>query len=171
LGEYVRALLDALAVGDPAGYTRMRTVVTQRRATIQVDEEVIEVVFDGPAFRVETQPTGAKSPGRGVTSRETVVALLRGQLEVREAITLGRLDVLGTVDDTVRMFHAIQILVDSATRVPRIQQLARDYVADPCLPIPSDRARHWDDPQGHAFSIRPLPPTERAMLARLDLLP
>lgn len=171
LAEYIRALLDALSVGDPGGYARMRTIVQNRRAIIEVDDEVVEVLFDGPAFRVDGVRTGKPVAGTGRTRRQTVVDLLQGRIEVSEAIISGHLDVNGKVDDIARMFHALQVLVDSSTRVPRLQELARDYLADPCAKrVRVGAAPHAGRGRG-PLAIKPLSAGEADMLRRLDLLP
>jgi hypothetical protein len=161
LAEYVEELIRRLGAADPAALERMRDVVDGRRARIVLDDEAVDVVFDGSTLRVQPAGSGT-ADGEGVTDRATTLELLDGYLEVTDAILDGRLDVTGGVDDVERMFGAIEILLDVAARAPALQDLAADYRADPC------RAPRRSPPPP------PSPPTgetERALLDRLGLLP
>jgi hypothetical protein len=155
LRDHVRALLDGLAAGEPGAVARMRAVVGSRRAAITVDDETVLVAFRGGQPQVEAIDGAAPHDavaGTGVTDRQTVLALLNGDLEVSEAIERGTLEIIGTLDDVIRMGAAIEILIDGAVRVPALQRLARDYRDDPDKgpyapvrpPGRSDRARQRD---------------------------
>ena len=92
--------------------------------------------------------------------------LLDGYIEVGDAILDGRLRVSGAVDDVVRMFEAIEILLDGSARIPSLQRLARDFREDPCReprrsPVRRSRSEPW-----HGG----VDPAELTLLARLDLL-
>jgi hypothetical protein len=167
LGEYVVELVGRLERAEPAAVERMRSVVGDRRARIRLDEEVVDVAFgadgslrvDGPSGRVD---------GEGAVDRQTVLDLLDGYLEVTEAILDGRLAVAGETDAIARMFVAIELLLDGSTRIPALQQLARDFRDDPCREPRrrrSGRARPgpWHSTGGD--------PAERSLLERNDLLP
>jgi hypothetical protein len=144
----------------------MRRVVGARRARIRLDDEVVDVAFDVEGLRVG-EPAGAVD-GEGTTDRQTVLDLLDGYLEVTDAILDGRLLVVGDTDDTARMFAAIEILLDGSTRIPPLQELARDFRADPCReprrpPRRRSRPSPWHPTGGD--------PAELSVLDRHDLLP
>jgi hypothetical protein len=134
LGDYVRTLLDGLATDEPAALARMREVVGARRAAITVDDETVLVAFVGE--RPQVDEVGGAVPhetvaGSGVTDRQTVLALLNGDLEVTEAIARGTLEIIGALDDVIRMGTAIEVLIDGAVRVPALRALAKAYRNDP----------------------------------------
>jgi hypothetical protein len=166
LGEYVEELVARLGSGDPAALARLRRAVGRRRARIRLDDETIEVAFANGRLAVE--PPGGLVDGEGETDRQTVLDLLDGWLEITDAILDGRLRVVGTLEAVSRMFLAIEILLDGSARLPALQELARDFRADPCRPAPGG-------PRSASRHARWYPPgvggAEQSLLERLDLLP
>jgi len=111
-------------------------------------------------YKLDVQPATVDTPidGEGATSRETVVALLDGRLEVTDAILQGYLRVTGAADDVSRMFVAIEILLDVSARAPALQALAETLrVAAPA--VPATAVSPWEAQS-----------REDEMLARLGLL-
>jgi hypothetical protein len=167
LGEYIAELIGRLEAAEPGAAERMRASVAARRARIRLDDEVVDVSFGGDGrLRVE-DPRGAVD-GEGATDRDTVLDLLDGYVEVTDAIVDGRLAVAGDTDNVWRMFVAIEILLDGSTRIPPLQELARDFREDPCRPPgatarPRPRPQPWY-PGGNEQA-------ERSILDRHDLLP
>jgi hypothetical protein len=92
-----------------------------------------------------------------------------GNLEVSDAISSGRLDVLADVDAVAAMFAAIEILLDASSRSPELQALAREF-KEQSGPEPP-RGPVGDRAGGTARPAERLAATEQALLARLDLLP
>jgi hypothetical protein len=166
LGEYVTALIDRLGESDPVALARMRQVTAGRRARIVLDDEAVDVAFDAASLRVEAAAVDAAVDGEGVTDRQTVLDLLDGYVEVTAAIREGRLRVKGGGDDIVRMFIALEILLDVAARTPSLQSLARAFRADPSREPPRGLAARL--PRSAAT---PAAAAEGALLVRLDLLP
>ncbi|MDQ3697398.1 MAG: hypothetical protein M3373_05165 [Gemmatimonadota bacterium] len=170
LAEYIDALVQRLAQGDPEADSRLRAVVGALRARITLDGETAECWFEGPRFVVLPGPTSQPADGEGSTDRATTLELLGGYLEVSDAILDGRLRATGEVDSLARIFQAIEILLDASTRVPALPRLALDYGDDPCRPSP---ASHSLGPRSRAVVLDPGRPREdeRDILRRLDLLP
>jgi hypothetical protein len=171
LGEYVTELVERLGRGEPPLLERLCQVVGPRRARITLDQESVDVWFDGARLRVEPD-ADAPVDGAGSTDRQTTLDLLDGYCEVSDAILAGRLRATGEVENLIRMFQAIEILLDGATRIPALQEIARDYQVDPCrsrsalrAPAPALGAR------GVVVDPDSFPAHERALLARLGLLP
>jgi hypothetical protein len=163
----VEELVARLGAAEPEAVERMRRVVGTRRARIRLDDEAVEVVF-GADGRLRVEAAGGRVDGEGGTDRQTVLDLLDGYLEVTDAILDGRLAVAGETDSIARMFVAIELLLDGATRIPPLQELARDFRDDPCREPrrrPTERSRRgpWHATGGD--------PAERALLDRNDLLP
>jgi SCP-2 sterol transfer family len=168
LGEYVSALIETLGRADAAALVRMQHIVRGRRARIRLDDEEVEIRFAEGTLVVEPGSQAAVD-GTGGTDRATVLDLMDGNLEVSDAILSGRLDVVGDVDAVAAMFAAIEILLDASSRSPELQALAREFRERPAReprrgPV-RDRAGVTPRPAERAVS------RERALLARLDLLP
>jgi hypothetical protein len=170
LAEYIEQLVARLAQNEPVLHARLRDVVGSRRARITLDDETVEVQFEGGQLSVSEVTSGNAVDGVGACDRMTTLALLRGELEVRDAILDGRLRAMGELDSLARMFHAIEILLDAAARLPAVQRLALDYGVDPCRPA---RPPYRSVMQPRRVVIDPdhVPALERALLRRLDLLP
>jgi ubiquinone biosynthesis protein UbiJ len=160
LAEYVGELIARLGAAEPAALARLREIVGGRTGRIRLDDEAIDARFDGARLDVREAGDGAVD-GEGVTDRATTLDLLDGRVEVGDAILDGRLHVVGEVEDVARMFAAIEVLLEVASRAPALQALAEDYRGDPC----------------RAPQQPPRPPAtggaaeERALLERLGLLP
>ncbi|MGH7504390.1 MAG: hypothetical protein ACRELX_02010, partial [Longimicrobiales bacterium] len=137
-------------------------VVGARRARITLDGDTVVVRFVRDRLFVEPATSAVTVDGAGETDRLTTLDLLDGVLEVTEAILHGRLQATGEVESLVRIFHAIDILLDASTRVPALQQLSAEYIRDPCRsarpPRSVTRRRGGADP-------------EAEILRRLDLVP
>ncbi len=167
LAEYIHELVARLAAADPDAAARLREAVGDRRARIRLADESVHVRFRGEELDVRG-PGRGKVDGEGATDRQTVLDLLDGWIEVNDAILDGRLDVQASPEDVHRMFVAIEIVIDTSARAPALQELARDFRADPCRdargrPRPATRRTPWFPPRTE--------PVESQMLARLDLLP
>ena len=172
LAQYIRLLIARLDEGEPAAAARIRTLVGRRRARITLDDETVIVGFSQADGRlvVGDDDDGPVS-GSGTTDRATVLALLDGYAGVTDVILDGRLRVEGHVDDIARMFQSIETLIDGATRVPKLQQLARDFRADPCrAPVP-DRNGHRVARNRSQVSPGSVSANEMAVLERHGLLP
>jgi hypothetical protein len=169
LGEYVAALIAALGAADPAALARLRQVVGERRARIVLDDEAIDVTFVGAALSVRPA-AGRAADGEGATDRASVRGLLAGHFEVTDAILDGRLRVRGRTDAVVRMFTAIEILLDAAPRAPALQALAAHFLGHPPSP-PRDRPVAGAPVRRTAWYPEERAPHEDALLARHDLLP
>ncbi len=169
LGQYIGALIATLGRADPAALARMREVVRGRRARIRLDDEEVEIRFAAGALVVERPSRPSAVDGTGSTDRATVLDLMDGNLEVADAISSGRLDVVADVDAVAAMFAAIEILIDASSRSPELQALAREFRE---LPAPGPpRAPVRDRAGGTPRPAERVVARERALLARLDLLP
>ncbi|HZS53234.1 MAG TPA: hypothetical protein VFA65_02440 [Bryobacteraceae bacterium] len=163
LGEYIAALVDALATDDPAGFTRMREIVDARAARIELDDEAVEVVFVVGQLHVGAK-LGFPIEGYGSTNSATVLDLLDGNLEVNTAVLDGRLRLVGDADDVARMCIAIEILLNASARSPRLQSLAGRF-----------RHERSGTAERSVYNLVWYPfacsDSELALLNRLDLLP
>ena len=169
LGGYISALIETLGRADPAALARMRLVVGGRRARIRLDEEEVEVRFVAGTLVVEPASGPAAVDGAGGTDRATVLDLMDGNLEVSDAISSGRLDVVADVDAVAAMFAAIEILIDASSRSPELQALAREYREGSAREPPRGPVR--DRAGGTARPAERVAARERVLLTRLDLLP
>ncbi len=173
LGDYISELIRVLGSAHPAALARMREVVGNRRARIVLDDEVVDVAFGPESLNIQpatnhanVEGAGASLDGEGATDSGTVLDLLDGYLEVTDAILDGRLHVFGVAEDVVRMFVAIEILLDASPRTPALQALAFKFQVN-------RRGRRGSPAPGTRGSWYPFAceGREHELLARLRLLP
>ena len=131
LGEYISALMQCLRECDPIAYSRMCHIVGDRAARVQLDKQSVWVrMLDGSLVVDHRLPEGVTEDGSGTTDTVTVLALLRGDLEVSEAILNESLAIDGEIEQIHRMFLAIEILLDAAPRCPALQRISERFVAE-----------------------------------------
>jgi hypothetical protein len=127
LRGWIQALVDALD-GDVWGAgARLREVVGGYSARIALDDETVLVSM--PDGRLEWHPPEASISvdGEGGTTTGVVLAILDGGLEVTEAVERGLVQAAGSPEAVVRMFHAIELILDASARVPALRRLADDF--------------------------------------------
>ncbi len=167
LREYVIALLRALEEGFPAEFSRLKDIVGSRRARITLDNESVEVYVAPEGLRVVKAPGDGRVDGSGRTARATVLNLLKSHTEVIDCILNDTLRVFGAPDAVIRMFLAIEILLDASPRSPALQSIAERFLVEQQLShapsTPSPRPGPW-----YPFASNA---TEQVLLHRLDLLP
>lgn len=167
LSQYIAALISVLGAAHPSMLARMRLIVGDRRARIVLDDEAVEVAFDQEGLKVQPLIGNTELSGEGATDTATVLELLNGYLEVSDAILSGRLRVFGEAEDIIRMFMAIEILLDAAPRTPALQSLAARFLND------RRSQRRPPTPDGARVSWYPFrgKTNELKLLEDLDLLP
>lgn len=126
--QYLEAIVDCLLQGEPTSHQRLREVVGAEAAIVQLDDEIVEIGFDpAGAFRARERRSVPRHRAWGGTSSGTVLALLEGELEPTDAIRNGHIDSRGSVQQVTAIAAAIDVLLDAATRIPRLMALARRF--------------------------------------------
>jgi hypothetical protein len=168
VAEHLRRLLAELERWEPAQWEAIRALVGNRKARIVLDEEAALVHFVAGRLQARTVPLPKSRPipqPYGRTDRQSTVAMLTGHLEVGEAIMDGRLELHGSTDDVIDICSVIEMLVDSSTRVPELQHLARDFLGEARADLVAER-RHRAEKCGH---LQEIAEAEKAMLRRYGL--
>jgi hypothetical protein len=139
LAQYVAELIGRLGDGEPGSLRRMQRIVGSQRALVALEGEAVVVSF-GPSGLLHVVPAVATEgtsagdvagelDGEGSTTHWVVLAILDGEIEVTDAIVDGDIDVRGSSEAVTAMLMAIEILIDAATRVPGLRELADTYRA------------------------------------------
>ena len=115
-----------------------RTIMENRRSSFEFEDLLScgrgEMFLEGPQLplppmlmfdRISEIAEAGGEYGKGLV--RAVLDLLDGYLEVTDAILSGRLRAWGAVQDIVRMFSAIEIILDASSRVPTLQALAERF--------------------------------------------
>jgi hypothetical protein len=159
LAWWIHELVEALEK-EPATAVRIRQVVGQHRARITLDDDSVIVGFDGAGqLLVRPDDAAIQVDGEGSSTRAEICAILDARSDPSQAVISGRVSVLGPTAAVAAMLHAIEILLDGAARLPRLRQLAGDFVAVGPRPTTAPPAEE------HAALA------EMEVLRSLDLLP
>ena len=157
LWSWIKRLVDALD-DDPWGTgDRLRDVVHGHSARIALDDEVVVVAMR--ERELERRPASAEVPvdGEGHATSAVVLAILDHRLELTDAVERGLIRARGSPDAVLRMFHAVELILDASSRVPALRKLSDEFRRD--------RARAGSLPA----SPRPPGPDEVALLQRLGV--
>ena len=130
LGVWIALLVGALDQDPHEGGRRLRQVVAGRRARITLDDEAVLLSMEDQRLVVAPDEPGASVEGSGSTSADVVLALLSGDLEVVAAIERGLIEVVGSPEAVTRMFHAVELILDGAARVPEVRDLAATFILE-----------------------------------------
>jgi hypothetical protein len=166
LGQYITALITSLQQCDTDAYNRMVNVVGERTARIQLDSQSVYIHLHDGVLEVDSAINENRSvDGEGATDSATVLRLLRGNIEVSEAVLDGSLAVYGDIEQINRMFLAIEILLDAAPRCPALQNLSDSFIAcaKPLQAEPALPRANW-----YPFAVDA---DEFVLLTRYGLLP
>jgi hypothetical protein len=171
LSDYIAALVSVLGEGEPSALDRLRAAIGGRRALIALDNEAVVVSFHGAELIVRQAampPPGENGPadlavadGIGTADTAIVLDLLDGRQELADAVAEGRISAAGSPEAIDMILHAIEILLDAATRVPALRSVSAEFRASRPVKT-SSRPSPSPIPAGE---------TEQELLARLDLLP
>ena len=127
LWEWIEGLVEALH-DDPWGTgDRLHDLVQGYTARILLDDEAVLVSM--PGRRLERLPpsSAVRLDGSGSTTSAVVVAVLDGGLELTDAVERGLVQAQGSTDAVLRMFHAIELILDASSRVPALRLLADEF--------------------------------------------
>jgi hypothetical protein len=158
LGSWIRALVRALDDDAWGAGARLRDVVDGYSARIRLDDETVLVSMVDGRLAVRTGDERRPVEGEGATTSSVVLAILDGRLEATEAVERGLVHATGSPDAVVRMFHAIELILDASARVPALRRLADEFRRE--TPHPTD---------GIPSPPTPPRPAELALLERLGV--
>ena len=164
LGEYIAALVDAVDGADAYASMRLRAVASARRARIGLDDESVIVEFDEGQLVITAGVDDAPADGEGYAESATVSDILRGRLEATAAVLDGRVQIKGGPGPVSAILQVIEILLDTASRAPALQQLAQEFLATRAV------GDSWQPPKPTVWRPGELAADEQQTLIRLDLI-
>jgi hypothetical protein len=127
LWGWIEGLVEALDDDAWGAGTRLRDVVQGYSARIVLDDETVLVAM--PEGRLERRPDSGAVPvdGEGAATSPVVLAILDHRLEVTDAVERGLVQATGSPDAVLRMFHAIELILDASSRVPALRHLSDEF--------------------------------------------
>lgn len=165
LRDWIAALFAALESVEPQRADAIRRLAGADCARIGLDSHRVRVDFRNGRLRViRLRDNVSCRPPLGITDSATVAAILSGWMELGEAVRLDRIALQGDADSVMRICAIVEILVDSSTRIPAMQELSRRFLALRTAIDP-----RTDCALRHAAAARTAR-RERELLARAGLL-
>jgi hypothetical protein len=127
LWDWIEALVEALE-DDPWGAAeRLRDLVQGYTARIVLDDEAVLVTMPGRRLDRLPPSSAVSLDGSGSTTSAVVVAILERGLELTDAVERGLIQAQGSTEAVLRMFHAIELILDASSRVPVLRLLADEF--------------------------------------------
>ena len=127
LADYLRALLEEIERWEPLTYKGIRAIANDRRAKIILENESASLGFKGNRFRVRKLSKVVLTKPYGKTDKKTCIGLLRGHIELSEAIMDCRLVIHGTTNEVIDICSVIELLIDASSRIPSLQILSKRF--------------------------------------------
>lgn len=118
---------------DPCGAGALLwSTVVGRSARITLDDDAVFVrcMTVGHLQVGRADEDDGVADGEGSTTTVAVDALLNGEIELNQAIIDGKIEIRSSMDDALWMYRVVELLLDGASRVPRLRQLTREFCAN-----------------------------------------
>lgn len=150
LQAWIAALVAALEE-DPWGTAdRLRDVVGGYAARISLDDESVVVSMPSRAL---VWATAGSVDGEGSTTTAVVVAILDGRLEVTDAVARGLVQARGAPEAVLRLFHAVELILDASARVPALRRLADEFRRGAEGRVPDVTVEPWQQPRADELAL------------------
>ncbi len=160
---WIPELVAALDTDRCGAGEKLWSIIVGRSARITLDKDRVFVrcttVGHLDVLRAENDDVIVVD-GEGSTTTFVVLALLAGELELNQSIFDGTIEIRSSIDDALWMYRVLELLLDGASRVPRLRELKRQF----CLNSPPPDSR----PEFTAW-VTGASNAERSMLERLGL--
>jgi hypothetical protein len=127
LAGWITDLVSLLHLDPAGGGERLRLAVEGRTARITLDDETVMVSMSGGELLVGPDRPGTEVDGSGSTTSGVVLDILDANLEASTAVERGLIEVIGAHQQTTRLFHAVELLLDASSRVPELRRLAAEF--------------------------------------------
>jgi len=160
--EYITALIEALETFEPSSFSRLKALVGEKKARLQLDDEVINVGFVEGQFAI--LPVDEHTDGEGVMDSASVVRILDGHLEVTDSILSGHIMAKGTPSSLEEILIAIELILEASIHTPQFRALSEQFRSEKF--IKGTRSNEYD-----ITALFETGEKELDLLARLDLLP
>jgi len=129
--------LSVLQREQPASYARLCEKLASLRIEIRIDGECLIAAFEPGGHRVAGESTAAQTAAAGArfrASRDAVLDVLDGRINLAEAVMTGRLEAYAPLAHLLELHDALLLYVNAAVRCPSFPALLDRFRAgDPAV--------------------------------------
>ncbi len=126
LGNHLRKLFTIILEDYPIKYREIVKLSGAKTARITDGNEVIIIGFKNKRIKITNDIPEAKIPA-GYYSKESIMALLDGQLSLNDAVKLGLIDCIGKLSEILKFWDILQIIIYVSSRSIRAYRLWSEY--------------------------------------------
>jgi hypothetical protein len=130
-GAFSSFLLRSLATLEaehPTGFAGMLDCLGRREVWLEVEQDRVVLESDGASLTRRARGTRASAYARA--SEYALVAILRGEITLDEAVLQERILLQGRLDDLVAFYAALQLYFNVAVRCPSFAALLAEYLQE-----------------------------------------
>jgi hypothetical protein len=126
--DYLAASLERIEGDVREVYALLRRTLGSRAMRLDVGGEIVWVRDDGVRLVVaEPDDGGARAAVETRTTRRAIVALADGDVTLEEAVTEGRVELRGSVEDLEAGMEALAAYLNGAARCPELLGLMDEF--------------------------------------------
>lgn len=126
LGDHLRKLFTIIIEDYPIQYREIVKLSGPKKARIIDGNETIIIGFKNKKIKISNDIPEAKIP-TGYYSKESIIALLDGQLCLNDAVKLGLIDCTGKLAEILKFWDILQIVIYVSSRSIRAYRLWSEY--------------------------------------------
>jgi hypothetical protein len=132
---FLQRSLSLLEREAPTAHRAVVTALGDRSVNVQVDDETLALF--AVRTRLVTAPPLERPTTSAKTSRRALSRLLRGELDLTEAILADDVALFGNVEDLTRLYDALLCYFRGAVRSPGFPRLLDEFLGpEPSAPQP-----------------------------------
>ena len=126
LKDHLRKLFSIILEDYPIQYEEIVKLSGAKKARIIDGNEAIIIGFKNKKIRITSDIPEAKIP-TGHYSKESIIALLDGQLCLNNAVKHGLIDCTGKLSEILKFWDILQIIIYVSSRSIRAYRLWSEY--------------------------------------------
>lgn len=126
LGDHLRKLFTIILEDYPIQYSEIVKLSGARKARIIDGNEAVIIGFKNKKIKISNDIPEARIP-TGYYSKESIIALLDGQLCLNDAVKLGLIDCTGKLSEILKFWDILQIIIYVSSRSIRAYRLWSEY--------------------------------------------
>ena len=123
--DFIETSLSTLKQECPTAYNKMCQLLTPREIAMEIDSEVMHLVFAADNVSMTRDPGSA--PVRFQTTQPTILNLVDAHTTFNEAVLDGRIQLFGQINDIADFYEGFLLYLHGAVRCPSFPALLEQF--------------------------------------------